>query len=122
MFLSELANVAFWIGTYRPSPETSDVQMSLSHASRALLERMRPVITRATEDEIRRAVTSDGPSALRDEALGLVHEGDYSAFFAPFDWINDEADIVIVGGHARQTTGARSPAELSRDACCWRFG
>lgn len=71
--------------------------MSLPQASRALLERMHPIITRATEDDIRRAVTSDGPSALRDEALGLVHEGDYRAFFAPFDWINDEADIVIVG-------------------------
>jgi hypothetical protein len=71
--------------------------MSLPQASRALFERMHPMITRATEDDIHRAVTSDGPSALRDEALGLVHEGDYSAFFAPFDWINDEADIVIVG-------------------------
>jgi hypothetical protein len=71
--------------------------MSLSQASRALLERMRPVIARATDDEIRRAVTSDGPSGLRDEALGLVQEGAYSAFFAPFDWINDGADIVIVG-------------------------
>ncbi|MDH2346800.1 hypothetical protein [Bradyrhizobium sp. SSUT77] len=71
--------------------------MSLSQASRALLERMRPVIAGATEGEIRRAITSDEPSALRDDALFLVCEGDYSAFFAPFDWINDEADIVIVG-------------------------
>ena len=71
--------------------------MSLSQASRALLERMRPVIAGATEGEIRQAITSDEPSALRDDALGLVREGDYSAFFAPFDWINDEADIVIVG-------------------------
>jgi hypothetical protein len=71
--------------------------MSLPQASRALLERMRPIIARATEDDIRRAVASDGPSALRDDALGLVQEGDYSAFFAPFDWINDKADIVIVG-------------------------
>jgi hypothetical protein len=46
--------------------------MSLSQASRAVLERMRPVIARATEDEIRRAVTSDGPSVLRDDALGLI--------------------------------------------------
>ncbi|MGY4319704.1 hypothetical protein [Bradyrhizobium sp. JR3.5] len=58
---------------------------------------MRPVITRATEDDVRRAVMSCGPSALRDEALGLVQEAGYSAFFAPFDWIDDEADIVIVG-------------------------
>src|SRR5580704_9607689 len=75
----------------------SDVQMSLSQASRALLERMSPIIARATEDDIRRAVASDSPSALRDDALGLVQEGDYSAFFAPFDWINDKADIVIIG-------------------------
>lgn len=73
------------------------LRMSLLQASRALLERMRPVIERATEDEIRLAVTSEGPSVLRDEALGLIREGDYNAFFAPFDWINNEADIVIVG-------------------------
>jgi hypothetical protein len=39
--------------------------MSLSHASRALLERMRPIIARATEDEICRAIKSNGPSVLR---------------------------------------------------------
>jgi hypothetical protein len=71
--------------------------MSLPQASHALFERMRPIIARATKAEIRQAVTSDGPSALRDDALGLVREGDYSAFFAPFDWINDKADIVIIG-------------------------
>src|SRR5258708_40110468 len=71
--------------------------MSLPQASRALLERMRPVIAGATEGEIRQAMTSDEPSALRHDALGLAREGDYSAFFAPFDWINDKADIVIIG-------------------------
>lgn len=71
--------------------------MSLSQTSRVLLERMKPIIAHATQAEIRQAVTSDGPSVLRDEALGLVQEGDYSAFFAPFDWINDKADIVIIG-------------------------
>jgi len=58
---------------------------------------MRQLIAHATEGEIRRGVTSDDPSVLRDDALGLVREGDYSAFFAPFDWINYEADIVIIG-------------------------
>ncbi|SDR58133.1 hypothetical protein SAMN05519103_06017 [Rhizobiales bacterium GAS113] len=71
--------------------------MSLSHASRALLERMRPIIARATDDEICRAITSDSPSVFRDDALGLARDGDYGAFFAPFDWINDKADIVIIG-------------------------
>jgi hypothetical protein len=71
--------------------------MSLSPTSRALLERMHPIIAHASEDEIRRAVTSDGPSALRDDTLGLLREGSYSAFFAPFDWINDKADIIIIG-------------------------
>jgi hypothetical protein len=50
----------------------SDVQMSLSQVSRALLERMSLIIARATEDDIRRAIASDSPSALRDDALGLV--------------------------------------------------
>lgn len=71
--------------------------MSLSNASRALLERMGPIIVRATEEDIRRAINADGPAALRDDALGILRDGDYSAFFAPFDWINDKADIVIIG-------------------------
>jgi hypothetical protein len=87
--------------------------MSLSPASRALLERMNPIIARATEDDIRRAVASDSPSALRDDALGLVQQGDYSAFFAPLDWINDKADIVIVG----VTPGKQQALEASRAVC-----
>lgn len=58
---------------------------------------MCPIIAHATEDEICQAIKYDGPSVLRDDALGLAREGDYSAFFAPFDWINDKADIVIIG-------------------------
>lgn len=46
---------------------------------------------------IRRHIAADGPSPWRDDELGLVREGDYNAFFAPFDWINEQADIIIVG-------------------------
>jgi hypothetical protein len=92
-------------------------QMSLSPASRALLERMRPVIAGATEGEIRRAITSDEPSALRDDELGLVREGDYSVFFAPFAWINDEADIVIVGVTPGKQQTLEALLSFSRGAC-----
>ena len=71
--------------------------MSLPKTSRALLERMQDVIMRATEIEIRHAIASDSPAALRDDALGLARDGDYSALFAPFDWVNDKADIIIIG-------------------------
>src|SRR5262245_48308378 len=100
MFRSELeihiASFVDWRRSVLPS-KISDVPMSLSHASRVLLERMRPVIARAFDDEIRQAITSDGPSILRDDALGVVREGIYTAFFASFDWFDNKADIVIIG-------------------------
>jgi hypothetical protein len=74
-----------------------DLPISLPKTSRALLERMQDVIMRATEIEIRHAIASDSPAALRDDALGLTRDGDYSALFAPFDWVNDKADIIIIG-------------------------
>lgn len=50
-----------------------------------------------SEAELDSAVQSSQPSRLRDESLSLGQEGDYSTFYAPFDWINEDADVVIVG-------------------------
>ena len=43
------------------------------------------------------SIEAEQLSAFRDDALQIDHEDDYRAFYAPFDWINDEADIVLVG-------------------------
>lgn len=71
--------------------------MNLSANSRALLERMRPTIENASPDEIARAVNANELSSWRDGPLALAHDGSFRAFFAPLDWINDAADIIIVG-------------------------
>lgn len=57
---------------------------------------MRSTIECGTEGEIRRYIVTDGPLSRRDDTLGLVREGDYSAFFAPVDWINEETNAGIV--------------------------
>ncbi|WP_438345745.1 hypothetical protein [Methylorubrum populi] len=71
--------------------------MSLDTSARAQIERVLPALTSRSADEIARAVDAPGHSPLRDEILGLGREGRFGAFYAPFDWINDEADVVIVG-------------------------
>lgn len=71
--------------------------MSLTTSARARLEHYAPAVLAVSEDEIDAAISSDGPSHFRDEVLSLGSEGDYSVFYAPFDWVNDGADIVIVG-------------------------
>lgn len=71
--------------------------MSLSNTSLALIERMRPAIESASEQEIHRYIDIKEHSPWRDDDLGVAHAGDFRAFFAPFDWVNDAADIVIVG-------------------------
>ncbi|MEE7457474.1 hypothetical protein MPAR168_04680 [Methylorubrum populi] len=71
--------------------------MSLNVSARDQIERVLPVLRAQSADEITRCVDASGHSLLRDEVLGLGREGRFSAFYAPFDWINDDADIVIVG-------------------------
>lgn len=71
--------------------------MSLTASACARLEQFAPIILAASEGEIDTGVAHIGPSKLRDVALSLGRHGDYSAFYAPFDWVNASADIVIVG-------------------------
>jgi hypothetical protein len=71
--------------------------MSLSTESRALIERLRPVIESTSAQDLTRHIESEEYSSFRDEALAIVHEGKFRAFFAPFDWVNEAADVVIVG-------------------------
>lgn len=71
--------------------------MSLDASSRAQIERVLPALTSRSADEISRSIDAAGHSPFRDNVLGLGREGRFSAFYAPFDWINDQADVVIVG-------------------------
>lgn len=69
--------------------------MSLSHAARDEIERLTPRLTALTDGQIESAIASG--SILLDPAFSPNVEGDLGQFYAPFDWINDEADIVLVG-------------------------
>lgn len=46
-------------------------------------------------DDIRKAIERN--TILSDPAFSLWSEGKYSCFYAPFDWINEQADIVLIG-------------------------
>lgn len=71
--------------------------MSITPTERSRIERFAGPILSASEDQIRRELAREGHSILRDETLGLGTDGPYSQFFAPFDWVNEDADVVIVG-------------------------
>lgn len=52
--------------------------MSLSNSSLALIERMRPVIESASEQDIRRCVDMKEFSSWRDGDLGVANEGTFA--------------------------------------------
>lgn len=70
--------------------------MSLTHTARARIEALASVLVRSPETEISRALQGDTGSPLH-AMLDLGREGAFSAAWAPFDWINDRADIILVG-------------------------
>jgi hypothetical protein len=71
--------------------------MSLSKTSIETISRFADVITKTPASTISEALKSEHRSNFRDEVLGLGSEREFSTFFAPFDHINESADIVIVG-------------------------
>lgn len=71
--------------------------MSLTSNARAAMERYRHSIQALSPDDIELAIYQEEFSPFRDDLLSLGVDGDYSAFYAPFDWVNDDADVVIVG-------------------------
>lgn len=71
--------------------------MSIDSAALANLDRFASAIQSASEMELENAVNASALSYLRDDMLALGSEGPYRAFYAPFDWVNEKADIVIVG-------------------------
>ena len=69
--------------------------MSLSLAARKEIERLAPHLATLTDGQIESAV--DSGRILLDPAFLPDMEGDLGQFYAPFDWVNDKADIVLVG-------------------------
>src|SRR5690606_10297851 len=81
----------------RAMSESSPLEslMSLSPAAREEIERLAPHLTGLTDGQIERAV--DSGRILLDPVFSPEIDGDLGQFYAPFDWINDKADIVLVG-------------------------
>lgn len=58
-------------------------------------ERIVTVIMGLSNDELSRLI---GSGAILDEpAFSMGQSSDLAAFYAPFDWINEDADIVLLG-------------------------
>ena len=69
--------------------------MSISREQLARIEDLEPVLLAIGEKEIE-ADVKNPKSALR-KYVCLERSGAFEAWYAPFDWINDSADVVIVG-------------------------
>lgn len=71
--------------------------MSLSKMSIDTISRFAEVIKKASASDISEAMKSQHRSNFRDETLSLGSDGKFSTFFAPFDHVDEKADVVIVG-------------------------
>jgi len=69
--------------------------LSLAGQKRESVERIGLYLSKLSETQIEDLV--DTGDVLRDNALWSETEGEFGQFFAPFDWINDSADIVLIG-------------------------
>jgi hypothetical protein len=70
--------------------------VSISEAAVAKIRKIGPVLVSMTEPQIDADVRNP-LSQLRRNVLLLRAAGEYESFYAPFDWVNDQADVVIVG-------------------------
>lgn len=92
--------------------------MSLSPAAREEIERLAPHLTVLTDGQIESAI--DSGRILLDPVFSPDIEGDLGQFYAPFDWINDKADIVLVGITPGKHQAGKSLTTLRRallDGC-----
>lgn len=90
--------VAVWqVRSDDPNTYSSDgnPHVSIAAAAIAKIEEIRPVLLAMTESQIE-ADVRDASSGLR-RALHLAASGRFEAFYAPLDWVNDEAKVIIVG-------------------------
>jgi hypothetical protein len=69
--------------------------VSIAREKLALAEKIAPYLSSLSEWDIDRLV--DTGAVLDDPNFDPVVEGPFGQFYAPFDWINEEADIVLIG-------------------------
>jgi hypothetical protein len=69
--------------------------MSISDDECQTIERLGKRLISMSAAEIERKVKQG--DILDEPSLKLWREGNFAAFYAPFDWINEEADIVLLG-------------------------
>ncbi len=70
--------------------------VGINAAARAKIEKVGPVLLSMTDSQIEADVRS-ASSHLRRDVLHMATSGKYELFYAPFDWVNDSAEVVIVG-------------------------
>jgi hypothetical protein len=70
--------------------------MSLTPAARTRIEEIAGDLMKCPASEIARALKGDASSPLHG-SIHLNQEGAFTAAYAPFDWINDQADVILVG-------------------------
>lgn len=70
--------------------------MSITPSARARIHAIAPDLVRLPASEIARALKGAAGSPLTGH-LSLPGEKTFTAAYAPFDWINDRADIILLG-------------------------
>lgn len=69
--------------------------MSLADKKRERIERIGPYLFKLGTSQIDCLV--EAGEVLGDDAFWPETKGEFGQFYAPFDWINDSADIVLIG-------------------------
>jgi hypothetical protein len=69
--------------------------LSLADRKSERIERIGPYLSTLSETQIDRLVETG--DVLSDDAFWPETKGEFGQFYAPFDWINESADIVLIG-------------------------
>ncbi len=73
----------------------TEKMMNISKQNRKRIEALAPVLSKMDEAQI--AVEIKDPGSSLRKHLHIAAEGAFSSFYAPFDWVNDQARVIIVG-------------------------
>jgi hypothetical protein len=67
----------------------------LADRKRERIERIGPYLSKLSATQIDRLI--EAGDVLRDNAFWPERQGEFGQFYAPFDWVNESADIVLIG-------------------------
>ena len=76
-------------------PNDDNSSLALNHKAVAEARQVADFLATMSTAEVARSVQSG--ALVSDPHFGRGQHGELGAFYAPFDWLNAEADIVIVG-------------------------